>query len=380
MNLEQLTKKWVTAQVVDQPTADRILQFEGGVPRTSWVMYEVAGIGVTVVATGIISTVAANWDSISDTAKLIAYFILLATLALFAFRHSAIPGVVRETLFTLFAGMILAGIGLIGQIYHLKSDGYSAIFLWLALILPLTLCATGRLINHLWFAGLCYALIMWAAGAGSIIEAQRLSWLVVVPFCMLGAGYWLFPYVSNAFAVAARIWSFAALLLVWAVVSNISWANGRIIGAGMIGLNLEILLSGVLFAVVGITLRRVHLGRNLTFAMIFTVLALGALILPPMILPPITLAMQEHQLLGCALFLLSWGGAATIAAMSDRRRLFDFAAFVIGVRFIVIYFEVFGSLAATGIGLIVSGLVILGIAYLWHNYRGQIAKNLLGAR
>ena len=82
----------------------------------------------------------------------------------------------------------------------------------------------------------------------------------------------------------------------------------------------------------------------------------------------------QSDVVGCFLFLLPWASAAAVAAAMERKRLFDLAALVIGIRFIVVYFQVFGSLAVTGVGLIISGSVILGIAYLWYRYRGNVAR------
>ena len=88
-------------------------------------------------------------------------------------------------------------------------------------------------------------------------------------------------------------------------------------------------------------------------------------------------AERHHEILGCLLFLIAWAFAAGAAAAADRKRLFDFATLVIAVRFLTVYFEVFGSLAATGGGLILSGLVILGAAFLWNTGRKRAAE-LLG--
>ena len=91
-----------------------------------------------------------------------------------------------------------------------------------------------------------------------------------------------------------------------------------------------------------------------------------------LLVPPL-IQTSGHKIIGCALFLLVWACVASAAAGSSRKRLFDFASFVIAARFVIVYFEVFGSLAATGVGLIISGLVILGAAYVWHNYRQRVA-------
>lgn len=66
------------------------------------------------------------------------------------------------------------------------------------------------------------------------------------------------------------------------------------------------------------------------------------------------------------------------AAAASMKRLFDIASFVIAARFIVIYFEVFGDLSTTGIGLIVSGAVILAVAFIWNRGRQTVTTKLGG--
>jgi hypothetical protein len=60
------------------------------------------------------------------------------------------------------------------------------------------------------------------------------------------------------------------------------------------------------------------------------------------------------------------------------KRPFDFASFVMALRFVIIYFVVFGSLTTTDIGLIISGGVIIAIAIYWNKLRVIVTKSLGG--
>jgi hypothetical protein len=77
-------------------------------------------------------------------------------------------------------------------------------------------------------------------------------------------------------------------------------------------------------------------------------------------------------LTGAALFLLTWGLAAALAARLRRRRLFKALTIAIALRFIFAYFEAFGSLALTGLGLVVSGGLILAVALAWDRARRKV--------
>jgi uncharacterized membrane protein len=84
------------------------------------------------------------------------------------------------------------------------------------------------------------------------------------------------------------------------------------------------------------------------------------------------------KMIAAAGFFCTWILAAAAAAYSHHRRWFDFASLVIALRVVIVYFEVFGSLAMTGLGLIFSGIVILGIAFAWHRFRERVRQQLEG--
>ena len=52
------------------------------------------------------------------------------------------------------------------------------------------------------------------------------------------------------------------------------------------------------------------------------------------------------------------------------------ATALLALRLLIIYFEVFGTLLSTGIGLISGGLLTLGLAWLWSRGRREFAAEL----
>jgi hypothetical protein len=63
------------------------------------------------------------------------------------------------------------------------------------------------------------------------------------------------------------------------------------------------------------------------------------------------------------------GLMAIFLASLKERRLFQYFLFFLGMRFLVLYFQALGGLATTGVGLIVSGGLVIGMAVLWNKYR-----------
>ncbi len=103
--------------------------------------------------------------------------------------------------------------------------------------------------------------------------------------------------------------------------------------------------------------------------------AIALYISMPFILPLSAMLLPEaREILGIAL----WGIAAVAAATASMKRLFEVASFVIATRFIAVYFQVFGTLSTTGIGLIMSGGVIIGVAIVWNRGRRAISSKFGG--
>jgi hypothetical protein len=62
----------------------------------------------------------------------------------------------------------------------------------------------------------------------------------------------------------------------------------------------------------------------------------------------------------------------------NYKKLFNAMILLIGIRFLLIYFQVFRSLAYTGLGLIVSGLVIIGFVVVWYKFHSVIEDKIRG--
>lgn len=97
-------------------------------------------IGATLIGLGIILFIAANWDKIAASIKIVG-----ATLLTLGFLHTGYHLKFRTTPHQNFAHafLVLAALGigatilLIGQIYHVQAEAYTVPLLWGALILPI---------------------------------------------------------------------------------------------------------------------------------------------------------------------------------------------------------------------------------------------------
>lgn len=374
VNLEKKLAEWAKHGLIDQQQAAQINTYEQSAGRAAWVMYGAVGVGVIVLMTGIISIVAANWEAITPNTKLISYFVVQILLALCVFRQSDHPGIIREALITFAALFFFAGIGLAGQTFNLRSDGWQAFAFWMLLTLPALWIANSRLIYHIWFGTFVLTTMLFVAFSDNawVQRHPEGTYLIIValPFLWAAFGFArsLLP-IPELFGKMALFWSFLYLAFGLLPIASGAWYGAGYEDSRHLEDTRGYLLftfGSALLASASVFTIKPRCSARLRVAMIGMLISLVLFAGLPILLHP-----QDEQIISCAGFITVLGFAAAAAALAGRKPLFDLLTLVITVRFLIIYFEVFGSLAATGLGLIVSGLVILGTTYLWHRFRMQ---------
>lgn len=129
---QQLTR-WVSAGLIDAPTADRIRAFEQADETPSgarWQVLIAVILGGILLGAGVLLFVAAHWDQVSPNQRLALVVVMLALLHLgaivsterFPAMATALHGV----------GTIAAGaaIAMVGQIFNMQEHWPAAILLW----------------------------------------------------------------------------------------------------------------------------------------------------------------------------------------------------------------------------------------------------------
>lgn len=223
--------------------------------------------------------------------------------------------------------------------------------------------------SWLWyFEGLSFA-------QGDHAAFERLCGALSVPIVLAGVSFLLQTrgYLRVEFRSSLAVWGLGALLCVITPISDFAW--GGLSKEESINKSALILpwLCAAFAAWASLARGREPLvSRALGAALCIVTMIFfsGACALHGAVELPETLG----KTIGAAGFLIVWSIAAAAAMRAGMRRLFDIASFVIAARFIVIYFQVFGSLTTTGIGLIVSGAVIIAIGIAWNRARGGIRR------
>jgi len=378
-----------------------ILSYEDSRRTVPWVLYSFIMLGVTVIAVGVVSLIAANWSEIPAWLKLAVDFALLSGLAACLCRYGdGSKPLIFDALAALFIFFCLASIGLIAQIYHTGGQLYQAMLLWCAITLPVTLFAFRKVIPHLWTAAFIAAVTAYCfheARMGGSSGMYRL------------ALFWSLPlWVFLAALVSRKLRPLAVLAGPFFLWSGLTLINATLYfdfahSSGMIleyGLHPARLLhdggsASVLYRTIDL------MALAVIWAMVMmksldkkTRIVLGLLAALFCVMMNIYDFIQYEQLRSISgsygqypLMLKLLGPAMAIAVLLllsflfaglGRQRLFNVCVNLIGLRFLIIYFQVFGSLATTGIGLIISGLIIIGAVAGWYKCRKHVQAWLGG--
>lgn len=376
LKLSKHVQQWARAGIITPEQGEQILELEES-PSRPWVIYGVAGIAVITILTGILSLVAANWENIGPELKLLAYLLLQTLSGVLLYRLWNREDWIREAALTFFSIFFLVGIGLTGQVFHLHSEGWEGLLLWLALSLPVVLASKSWLPNHFWLGGFAITASIWVATNHSLIpnNSARVMTFASLPFLVTSLGFWghQFPALSNHFKLAATVWGLVVILAVATPYGNAMWTVwSPFLSIEQTGY-LWIPWSALLITAAG-SLLRPELPRLARWSTTLMLIVLGAYLTIPILWA--TTEGESSVLLrvvGCAGFITIWGLAATSCAILNYRRLFDAATLIIAFRLVSVYFEIFGNLSQTGFGLIISGSVLLAITYGWYKSRRRVA-------
>ncbi len=390
--IEKKLSAWLEQGLISNTQYDAISQYEkAAVPGNNggWWLYSLLILGTSIIGLGIISLIAANWALIPDMLKLACAFTVLGLLAVGIFMHY--PRVNSHWFDVLISGFIvlcLATIGLIGQIYHLSAAWYQALLLWAAISLPLVLFARKLFAPFFWTTLFLYA-FAWAGvsfAASGMSETYRQLPALFMFMPLLAASCYSFVRfigVANNFSSSFFFW-FQVSGLIALVVIDIMRSGGE-----MREYELAWYIPGYMAAAVLtlIILTRPDY-RLLNKSLLIAVILLFLLYYHPYIL--FDGNTRYHYIGTEAVGSSSFWTAddirapiltifilflyATHAGNSGHHRTFNLITFLIGLRFVILYFQAMGGLAATGVGLIMSGLMIIGIAWFWYKSRGRLRR------
>lgn len=378
LNIKNSTAEWQQQQLISAEQAAAILRYEEAKPKKNWIMISVMFLGTFVLAVGIVSLIAANWDFFGGQVKLTVDGILLICLAavLVSLQANEKP-ILYEAVLSFFILLVLASIGLVSQVYHRNGELYQALSLWLVLIAPLIFLSRTSFVPHLF----CVAFIVtgfcltkyFDRHAFSIFNNSHVGEAYIAALAMLLPLF--FSTLAQLTGFCNSLQKHSRVFRQWSIllfVLTIPVADA-IVGDGSYydtfvfpNTNVQnaLLLGGLIFLALSLPYSWPWRQR-LVFGAI-AVLHLTAHQLPRTDL--------KSEIVGAIFTLLSWSMVALLCVMRTHKRLFNGMLILIGIRFLIVYFQVIGSLAMTGVGLIVSGLLIIGVSFIGIKYQKQLYR------
>jgi uncharacterized protein (DUF983 family) len=362
MRLKSQLQRWRSADVIDDATAGRIEAYEASRHgfRFSTAMF---GLGALAMVLGAVAIVASNWNAIPASAKLLAHAVLNAGLAVGVLKAiNANRPTAREILLFLLAGATLTFIALIGQIYQTGAPLWQALALWLLITSPFLFYLARSKITVA-----CWILSFWATlGTAAETIEHRLgplnldvAFYALVPFVMIGVGLWV--ALRARWPVWPALIAMGGYVLITLAVSaaQIAWIDGNGLGLEKHSAQLNVAFLATLAAAIAlVALRR---ARILEPALLEA--SLFPLISVPVGFAPLLIRHGEWPVIGAGVFMAYWALVGWTGLQAGYRSLLNLAIIVIALRLVIVYVELFGGLLATGVGLIVSGGLLIGVVW-----------------
>ena len=131
---------WEKEKIITTLQKKEIIQYEDQNFSMNYLIKAITYLSLICIGLGIISIISANWQEIPDSLKLIIDFSVLF-VSLYALNKSIIDRENKksEYLVILNSFLILATIGLVGQIYQLQGELVDSLLFWSILTLPFLL-------------------------------------------------------------------------------------------------------------------------------------------------------------------------------------------------------------------------------------------------
>jgi uncharacterized membrane protein len=371
VTLESRLERWVGAGLVTAEQAERILAFEraeahAAAPPRPTLLYAIAGLGALAIAVGLASIVAANWDGIPARVKIGIDLALVAGLGAGVWQLDRRgPGWARETAIVVLWGLVLASIALVGQVYQLGGRADEALLSWSVLTALLMTRARSGFAAVVWIVGLQATWIAWAVRVADEWHSEEIAIATIYAAPLLCVALGRLPPLARARPALARALvaiGWGELMLCATIgtfafygdMSTESWHEAYPVAASS-----AVLTAAVAIGLVARMPERVLLVACFVFAHV-----------------PFFTSTGDLDVVAAASFVALWLVVAWTAHDAGDAGVLNAATALVGVRIVAVYFEVFGTLLDTGLGLVTGGLLTLAIAWLWARKRRQFAAEL----
>lgn len=348
-SVSQKINDWVENNLITQEQGETIRTFEKSRKSVLTPLTILVFLGVLLIAAGIAAIVSSNWMTIPDNIKLGSMFILLVVVAFVTdWAHNKRP-VIYEASILLNMLLFFAAIGLVGQVFHIKSDTYKAFLFWSALSFPLLFLTQKVFFGLLWMPIFVCSFSFSPLGE-EVFKAIRNCFPSAIAFSFACFMVYVLTHTTKrakVFTEPLKIFSSFGVLIPllftkWYVRELYAYAP------------FAFYFIGAIF--VYILWYHLPLKKEEKKAALYTVLAYGIFLLLPM---------QEKFITFCAELIVLFTILFFVYQIRAERMAKAVTLFM-ALRIIAAFFDLFGTLLYTGLGFLSVGAVVLGVSFGWY--------------
>jgi uncharacterized membrane protein len=343
------------------------------------VLGALAALGAGLVLAGAGLLVAQHWLELHRFAKLSGWAVLQLAFALLAFdlgRRFPDRPALAEAAALVAGGLLLAGISLVAEVYHLDGRTANSLWLWAALVLPMAFVLERRAPAGVFGAALLVALLSEVFEPGSPVRARDVDgpWLWLGLPLLATAVAARLPRAPRTLAGAAGGWAFAftqLALLVFGAAQDLDSSN--------LGRAWAVAIPGLAWAlwrphdVLGATLSAAE-WRLLLAGSLAPWLLVGASYQPASPVDAAAVAIAWVVQLAAAVLVVRAGARAQAAGWINA----GYAGVALGI--LVRYFDFFPNALEGGLALLVTGLLLLAMLFALERSRRLALRRLAEVR
>lgn len=365
-------QKWLEAGLITPEQRARILEHEKNYSGNRWRL-GLTGAGLVSILLGITLFIASNWQAIPWQAKIGTHFLVNAVLTFLVWRwwHEPARDQHREIALGALWGLTLTFIALMGQVFQLGGETYTALRVWFWLTTPMILLfAQSRGIARIWAAAFVfyvpYDIISWTLDHTDNRAAQQtvcLATAILVPLAAWTIG--AIPRVAVNRPTIAHMLRRLGLCLAFAsaLAASLAYYGRETFEAPLV--------AGLLFAIVLLlrsVMRKWHAGEDDRGDI--DMLCLSALFICLPFLAPVKseVAAAAHFIILCLL-------SGALFQQQGHSRAVSLMIALVTLRLFIVFLEVYGTMAMSSLGLIVTGILLMALVRM-----GRYCDRLLKAR
>lgn len=363
MSLKTKLQNWQSANLITPNQVDAITAYEQenhkGLFKNGLIY-----IAFFSILLGISLIIAANWNDINQTLKLVVHFALNITLTglIIRWRNNPARAFASDIALFMLWGLTLTLIALIGQTFQLSGNTWDATRFWFLITTPMMLfLAQSRYLTALW--GLFFVLFIPFDIISNFIDnidkdaykaTAAVALFGAMPPALYVASKYLRPNMATTFKnlswlLALGAASFAGIAFYFGSETTFYPAHTAPVAAIIIGTLL---------------LLRPKFEKSFIDIFILTTLFITL----PGVIP------YKGDLLAMLHMLALWLGAGFIFQRGNHYKMLNLAIIVITARLFIGFLELFGSMMTSGLGFILMGLTLIALLYAARRIKQVLAK------